>query len=313
MIISIVIPAYNATQTIERTIKSIDLDNNKFRNEVDLEVIIIDDGSDDSASLKKIIKNYKKIVFLKHRVNKGMCAARNTGIKKSRGSVVIILDSDDEFISNWLEVFRRIYQEWPKKTQVCFSQCRNQIGYVTSESPNFRGFLELKEILNEEKSGEYLPIFRGHYIRKSLYTDIGTKKSCGIISYIKFAIESGSFWITDDIIRIYYDNRAESISGGWTNQNKAVETVKCYKNLFKQYGYLYMIHAPQVLKLKKLKLSVYMKLSRERGYWKQYLEGASVFNWKETLVVGLMLLAGVNVSSVVAKLAKKIGLIRRYG
>ena len=68
-----------------------------------------------------------------------------------------------------------------------------------------------------------------------------------------------------------------------------------------------MIHAPQVLKLKKLKLSVYMKLSRERGYWKQYLEGASVFNWKETLVVGLMLLAGVNASSVVAKLAKKIG------
>ena len=46
--------------------------------------------------------------------------------------------------------------------------------------------LACREILNEEKSGEYLPIFRGNYIRKSLYTDIGTKKSCGIISYIKF-------------------------------------------------------------------------------------------------------------------------------
>ena len=82
MIISIVIPAYNATQTIERTIKSIDLDNNKFRNYFDLEVIIVDDGSDDTALLKNILKNYKKIILLRHRVNKGMCAARNTGIKK---------------------------------------------------------------------------------------------------------------------------------------------------------------------------------------------------------------------------------------
>ena len=39
---------------------------------------------------------------------------------------------------------------------------------MTSERPNFRGFLELKEILNEEKSGEYLPIFRGNYIRKQV-------------------------------------------------------------------------------------------------------------------------------------------------
>ena len=49
MLISIVIPAYNATQTIERTLKSIGMDNNKFKNDINLEVIIIDDGSDDSV------------------------------------------------------------------------------------------------------------------------------------------------------------------------------------------------------------------------------------------------------------------------
>ena len=37
------------------------------------------------------------------------------------------------------------------------------------------------------------------HLLERVYTDIGTKKSCGIISYIKFAIESGSFWITNDI------------------------------------------------------------------------------------------------------------------
>ena len=52
MLISIVIPAYNSAQTIERTVKSIDLDNNKFKNDINLEVIIIDDGSEDSVLLK---------------------------------------------------------------------------------------------------------------------------------------------------------------------------------------------------------------------------------------------------------------------
>ena len=69
-----------------------------------------------------------------------------------------------------------------------------------------------------KKLREYLPIFRGKFIRKSLYTDIGTQKSCGIISYIKFAIESGSFWITNDILRIYYDNQSGSITGEWTSE-----------------------------------------------------------------------------------------------
>ena len=74
--------------------------------------------------------------------------------------LAIILNSDDRFIPNWLEIFRRIYQEWPKKTQVCFSLCINQIGSITTENPNFKGFLDLYDILNENNSGEYLPIVR---------------------------------------------------------------------------------------------------------------------------------------------------------
>ena len=300
MLISIVIPAYNSAKTIERTIKSIYLNYFKFKNEFNIEVIVVNDGSDDSVSLKKIIKKYEDVIFFEHKENKGMCAARNTGIKKTKGSIVIILDSDDEFVPNWLEIFTRIYQEWPKKTQVCFSQCKNQVGHITADNPNFKGFLELKDILNEKNSGEYLPIFRGKFIRKSLYTDIGTKKSCGIISYIKFAIESGSFWITNDILRIYYDNQSGSITGEWTSEKKAIETVKCYKSLFEYYERLYIDHAPNILKLKKLKLSVYLRLSRQKWLLEEYTKGMSIIKWKETLAVGFMLLAGINVSSMVA-------------
>tara|TARA_A100001015_G_C14975487_1_gene707070 strand:+ start:126 stop:1058 length:933 start_codon:yes stop_codon:yes gene_type:complete len=310
MLISIVIPSYNSSKTILRTIDSIFIKNNKKFN---LEVIVVDDGSDDSKQLKKIINKYNNIILLTHTKNRGMCAARNTGIKNSKGEVVIILDADDVFVPGWFNIFRIIHSEWPKSSQVCFSLCKNQQGILTAENPNFKGFLELKDILNEKNSGEYLPIFRGQYIRKSLYTDIGTKKSCGIISYIKFALDSGPIWVSDKILRIYYENQFGSITNEWTSEKKAQETVLCYQNLFNQYGKLYVSLAPNLFKLKKLKLAIYMRLSKHKGYWKVFFEGASFTKWKETLVVGLMLLSGIKVSSMIAKLAKKLRFVRRYG
>ena len=312
MLISVIIPAYNASFSIERTIKSITIDEGN-RSVFELEVIIVDDGSDDHIELTKVVKKYKEINFIKHSHNKGMCAARNTGIKNSKGEVVIILDADDAFVPDWFNVFRAIYLEWPKSSQVCFSQCKNQLGNSTAENPNFKGFLELKDMLNETNSGEYLPIFRGQYIRKILYTDIGTKKSCGIISYIKFAYDSGPFWVSDKILRIYYENQIGSVTNEWTSEKKARETVLCYQNLFKQHGNLYLSLAPKIFKLNKLKLAVYIRLSKQKGYWQVFLEGASLAKWKETLVVGLMLLSGIKVSSMIAKLAKKFRFVRRYG
>ena len=45
---------------------------------------------------------------------------------------------------------------------------------------------------------------------------------------------------------------------------KAIETVKCYKSLFEYYERLYIDHAPNILKLKKLKLSVYKAIQGKR-------------------------------------------------
>ena len=56
-----------------------------------------------------------------------------------------------------------------------------------------------------------------------------------------------------------------------------------------------------------------MRLSKQKGYWEVFFEGASFVNWKETLVVVLMLLSGIKVSTMIARLAKKFRFIRRYG
>lgn len=97
-LISIIIPVYNTGSSALELINFL-LKKQKYQN---LDVIIIDDGSkDDSLKILNSIKNAKVRVF--HQENSGASAARNTGIKKSKGDYIIFLDSDDmiesEFIS----------------------------------------------------------------------------------------------------------------------------------------------------------------------------------------------------------------------
>lgn len=93
--ISIVITVFNIENYIERCINSI-LDQN-FE---DLEILLIDDGSNDSSS--EICDHYASIYnFIKtfHLHNGGPSSARNFGIKNARGKYICFFDGDD-FISN---------------------------------------------------------------------------------------------------------------------------------------------------------------------------------------------------------------------
>jgi glycosyltransferase involved in cell wall biosynthesis len=100
---SIIIPVYNKADTIARTLQSLvsqTYDNN------DYEVIIIDDGSTDGS--KEVIKGFMKYknfraFFLND--NSGRMVARNIGMRMSRNDWICWLDADDEYMSNYLEVY----------------------------------------------------------------------------------------------------------------------------------------------------------------------------------------------------------------
>ena len=91
MKVSIVIPCYNAEPFLERAIRSA-LEQRFPAGE--FEVIVVDDGSTDHTP--DIAQMYEdRIIFVRHGENRGLPAARNTGIKKARGRYVLHLDSDD--------------------------------------------------------------------------------------------------------------------------------------------------------------------------------------------------------------------------
>lgn len=96
--ISVVIPAYNAEQTILETLDSV------FQQTfTDFEVIVIDDGStDQTVALLKEIQDPRLQVFSYH--NGGLPTARNRGIACASGDYIAFLDADDLWTVDKLEL-----------------------------------------------------------------------------------------------------------------------------------------------------------------------------------------------------------------
>ncbi len=73
----------------------------------DIELIIVDDSPDSyefREDIKRMIESLEgNIKYIQHEVNKGACAARNTGIKNSTGDYIAFLDDDDEWVDIKIE------------------------------------------------------------------------------------------------------------------------------------------------------------------------------------------------------------------
>lgn len=95
---SVIIPTYNREKTIKRAVDSVL--NQTFKS---FELIIVDDGSKDQT--EKIIGSYcdKRIIYIKHEINKGQNPSLNTGISIAKGTYISFLDSDDEWDPSMLQ------------------------------------------------------------------------------------------------------------------------------------------------------------------------------------------------------------------
>ena len=105
--VSIILPTYNRAHIIEKAIQSVL--NQTYQ---DFEIIIIDDGSKDDT--EKIIRGFqekdKRIKYIRFEENKGAAAARNAGIKMSKGEYITFQDSDDEWVIDKLEKQMKIIE-----------------------------------------------------------------------------------------------------------------------------------------------------------------------------------------------------------
>lgn len=91
--VSVVIPTYNRAKMLPRAIHSAAAQT--YRK---LEIIIVDDCSDDATENVVNSISDPRIIYERHPRNRGGSAARNTGIRLAKGDYVAFLDDDDEWM-----------------------------------------------------------------------------------------------------------------------------------------------------------------------------------------------------------------------
>ena len=104
--ITVIIPVYNRPSLVQEALQSV-LDQT-YPN---LEIIVVDDGSTDDTPLA--LQTFGDQIRIIHQKNKGVSAARNTGIENSDGNWIAFLDSDDIWLPEKLSLQMQFFENHP--------------------------------------------------------------------------------------------------------------------------------------------------------------------------------------------------------
>ncbi len=163
--ISVIIPAYNAEQTILKTIESI-----QRQTLSNFELIIIDDGStDETLKLLDTVKDCRFRVFSYE--NGGVSVARNRGLAHAKGSFIAFIDADDLWTPTKLASQLAALQQHPE-AGVAYSWTRyiSEDGKLahTSEPISYEGNVYAKLLM-----GNFLDSGSNPLIRKQAIESVG--------------------------------------------------------------------------------------------------------------------------------------------
>lgn len=115
--LSVIIPTFNRAAQLERCLDAL---KNQSLVPDGFEIIVVDDGSTDSteALLKEKQEKMENLFFL-HQKNSGQGNARNHGLEKAHGQIVLFIGDDIYGTSHFLEEHLKFHQENPEIEAAC--------------------------------------------------------------------------------------------------------------------------------------------------------------------------------------------------
>lgn len=256
--ISVIIPSFNREKTIEYCLQSVL--NQTYKP---LEIIIVDDCSNDRTIdiINSLNSSIIKVVKLEK--NSGAQAARNRGIIEAKGDWIAFQDSDDEWLPNKLEI--QIGKALSGNFDVIYCECYVQQGASKTlfNTPNYE--LNTYSRLLENQG----PTFPGILAKKSSLLEINLLDE-KVPSYQEWdtSIRLGKknkFGFIDEPLYIYHLHEGETISKDKTRDALGVEyIVNKHKNdIIAFVGKNAYIHHLDSIAKRFLKADNYKK-------WKEY-------------------------------------------
>jgi glycosyltransferase involved in cell wall biosynthesis len=113
---SVVISTKNRSELVIKAIQSVF--NQTYSN---FELIVVDNASTDTTLTELSSINDPRFTYLRNDIDRERCYARNRGINASKGEYVCFLDSDDEYLSNHLEIIFNYIQKSEQRQALFFT------------------------------------------------------------------------------------------------------------------------------------------------------------------------------------------------
>lgn len=176
-LISVIIPCYNQGRFLSETLDSV-----LAQTYENWEAIIVNDGSTDNT--QEIANRYclrdQRISYI-YQENAGLSAARNTGVRNSRGEYILPLDSDDKIAPQYIELAQRVFDS-NKKIKIVY--CRAEL------FGRKKGEWKLPEFSMERMLGRNC-IFCTAFYKRSDFDAVG-----GYKTDMKYGFEDWDFWLS---------------------------------------------------------------------------------------------------------------------
>ncbi|OKH40170.1 family 2 glycosyl transferase [[Phormidium ambiguum] IAM M-71] len=116
-LISVIIPAYNAEAFIAETLHSV-----LSQTYPNIEILVVDDGSQDSTpNIVELFAEKNPHIILLRQSNKGVAAARNLAIEKSKGEYIAPIDADDIWFPEKLEKQMQVMLESDRSLGIVYA------------------------------------------------------------------------------------------------------------------------------------------------------------------------------------------------
>jgi glycosyltransferase involved in cell wall biosynthesis len=201
MLFSIIIPTFERRQALSR---SIDSSIVFARTAGETEIVVVDDASHDGTAAM-IRERYalqlasRSIKLVERRVNGGVTAARNDGIRAAGGDRLILLDSDDQLLpvaAQAIQAFAAQYGTSP----ILFFRCEDESGSLIGP-PASSGPLDLDTLLTRGTPGECLPVIsRVAFLTHPYDEDL---RGFEYLAYLRIVQSFGPAMLSETAVRRY--------------------------------------------------------------------------------------------------------------
>jgi len=145
-LVSVVIPCFNHARFLGEAITSA-----LAQTYAPVEIVVVDDGSNDDTAA--VVAPFPGVRYVRQE-NQGLAAARNTGLRESRGAYLVFLDADDRLLPQALEAGMRHLEPSPGCAFVS-----GRFRYVDAA-----GALESEDVQPWIPEDAYLAFLRGNYV-----------------------------------------------------------------------------------------------------------------------------------------------------